>query len=70
MGGKLSKGLNKRLERGFVVIYPEKPLEGLERKIRNERIVEAFTDVWADILKRQPTLEELYGVEDISKSVK
>ena len=70
MGRKGGKNIERALQNGFVVVYPEKQLEGIERKIRNEQIVEAFRAVLAGILNREPTPDELYGLEDISQNVK
>ena len=54
-------------DRKFVVIYPEKPLEGSERRLQNEKIAQAFVSVLAGILKREPTANEISGKEDISQ---
>lgn len=68
MGRSLANHFKKRFgDRKFVVIYPEKPLEGADRRIQNEKIFHAFTSVLAGILKREPTADELSGLEDISK---
>jgi hypothetical protein len=69
MGRSLANHFKKRFgDRKFVVIYPEKPLEGADRRIHNEKIFQAITSVLADILKREPTADELSGLEDISKT--
>ena len=68
MGRSLANHFKKRFgDRKFVVIYPEKPLEGADRRIQNEKIFHAFTSVLAGILKREPTADELSGLDDISK---
>ncbi|MBL8013165.1 MAG: hypothetical protein JNN05_04895, partial [Candidatus Omnitrophica bacterium] len=48
------------------VTYQQKPLEPAEQKIRDGRLVKAYTQVLAGILKREPTQEELLGLVDIS----
>lgn len=70
MGIRLQNNFKKRFgDRPFKVIYPEKPLTGDERKLRNEKIAEAVKAVLTGILKREPTPEELSGLEDISKKL-
>jgi hypothetical protein len=68
MGKSLENHFKKRFaDRKFTCAYPDKPLEGAERRLRNDDIVQAFTSVLAGILKRDPTARELTGEEDISK---
>ncbi len=68
MGKSLADHFRKRFgDRKFVVVYPEKSLEGADRRIQNEKVFHAFTSVLAGILKREPTADELSGLEDISK---
>ena len=70
MGIRLQNNFKKRFgDRSFKVVYPEKRLTGDERKLRNEKIAEAAKAVLTGILKREPTPEELYGFEDISKKL-
>lgn len=68
MGRSLSNHFKRRFgDRKITVIYPEKSLEGADRRIHNEKIFQAFTSVLAGILKREPTANELSGLEDVSK---
>ena len=68
MGRSLANHFKRRFgDRKITVIYPEKPLEGADRRIHNEKIFQAFTSVLAGILKREPTANELSGLEDVSK---
>lgn len=70
MGIRLQNNFKKRFgDRPFKVIYPEKPLTGSERQLRNEKIDEAVKAVLTGILKREPTEEELCGFGDIFKKV-
>lgn len=71
MGRRLENHFKKRFgEKDIAIIYPEKPLRGAERRLQNEKIFQAFTSVLAGILKREPTANELSGLEDISKKRK
>ncbi len=68
MGRSLANHFKRRFgDRKITIIYPEKPLEGADRRIHNEKIFQAFTSVLAGILKREPTANELSGLEDVSK---
>ena len=68
MGRSLANHFKRRFgDRKITVIYPERPLEGADRRIHNEKIFQAFTSVLAGILKREPTANELSGLEDVSK---
>lgn len=66
MGQKLSNNFKKRFEDRINVTYQQKHLEPAEQKIRDGRLVKAYTQVLAGILKREPTQEELLGLVDIS----
>ncbi len=67
MGRRLANNFKKRFgERKFVACYPEKPFEGVERRLHNEKIAQAFVLVLAGILKREPSAKEISGHEDIS----
>ncbi len=68
MGRRLANNFKKRFgDRKFVVIYPEKPLEGAERRFQSEKITQAYVAVLAGILGREPTANEILGLEDISQ---
>ena len=68
MGRSLANHFKRRFgDRKITVIYPEKCFEGADRRIHNEKIFQAFTSVLAGILKREPTANELSGLEDVSK---
>lgn len=66
MGRKIAENFQKRFGDRITFRYPSKPLEGLERRQQNEKIFDAFKNVLSGILKREPTTNELFGVEDIS----
>ena len=71
MGKSLERHFKERFGgRKITVVYPDKPLTGYERRLANEKIFEAFTLVLAGILKREPTANELSGLEDVSKTKK
>ena len=65
MGERQVSNFEKRFKRGFNVIYPEKPLEGVARRMRNQRILEAVKAVLTGILKREPTPDELSGCKPL-----
>lgn len=66
MGRKTEKNFNRRFEGRISVTFPERPLQPAESKAQNEALCRAITEVMAGILKREPTQEELLGLEDIS----
>ena len=69
MGRRLVNNFKRRFgDRRFVAIYPEKPLEGAERRLQNEKIAQAFVSILTGILKREPTANEISGKEDISRT--
>ena len=69
MGRSLADNFRKRFgDREITVIYLEKPLAEADRRLRNEKIFQAFASVLAGILKREPTANEISGLEDISKT--
>ena len=45
MGERQISNFEKRFNRGFVVVYPEKPLEGAARRIQNQKIFEAIKEI-------------------------
>ena len=66
MGKRMVNNFQKRLK-GFYCVYPEKPLEGAQRRLQNERICQAYIELLAGILKRQPTPDEILGIVKISR---
>ena len=67
MGDRQKSNFENRFKGGFSVIYPEKPLEGVARKIRNQKILEAVKAVLTAILKREPTPDELSGCKPLAQ---
>ena len=67
MGERQNSNLQKRFKNGFFLAYPDKPLEGEERRIQNQRIFDAVKAVLTGILKREPTPDELLGCKPITK---
>lgn len=67
MGERQNSNLQKRFKNGFFLVYPDKPLEGEERRIQNQRIFDAVKAVLTGILKREPTPDELLGCKPITK---
>lgn len=67
MGERQSSNFQKRFQKGFVVVFPERSLEGAARRVRNQRIFEAVKAVLTGILKREPTPDELSGCTPIMR---
>jgi hypothetical protein len=67
MGERQTSHFGKRFKRGLVVVYPERPLEGAARRMRNQKILEAVKAVLTGILKRDPTPDELSGCTPIAR---
>ena len=69
MGRSLADNFRKRFgDREITVIYLDKPIEEADRRLHDERVFQAFTSVLAGIIKREPTANEISGLEDISKT--
>ncbi len=68
MGERQISNFEKRFKRGFVVVYPEKPLEGAARRMQNQKIFEAVKAVLTGILKREPTPDELSGCKSLTRT--
>lgn len=66
MGQTRDKNFLKRFGGRFSTSFAEKPLSPTERKAQNETLCRAIAEVMAGILNREPTQEELLGLEDIS----
>lgn len=69
MGERQKTNFENRFKKGFVVSFPEKALEGVERNTRNQKILEAVKAVLTGILKREPTPDELSGCKPITRSI-
>lgn len=67
MGDRQTSNFENRFRRGFIIVYPEKPLEGVARKVRNQKILEAVKAVLTAILKREPTPDELSGCKPLTR---
>lgn len=66
MGGQnKDKNFKKRFGDRITVTYLEKPLSPAEQKIQNQKISKAFADVLTGILGREPTPNELLGIDEI-----
>jgi len=65
MGQKITQNFEKRFGGNITVAYRQKSLEPEELQIRNSRLLKAFTQVLTGILKREPTQEELLGINKI-----
>ena len=67
MGDRQKSNFENRFKRGFSVQYSEKPLEGVARRIQNQKILEAVKAVLKGILKREPTPDELSGCKPLTR---
>jgi len=74
MRQRITENFHKRFKGGIRVVYQDKPLEPTEQKIRSARLLMAFALVLSEVLKREPTQEELLGITKINppriKSIK
>ena len=52
------------------MVLLDKPLEPTEQKIRDVKILKAYTLLLTEILKREPTPEELLGIVKIKPRIK
>ena len=53
----------------FMVIYPEKPLEGAEREYQSKMICDAYEQVLTGLLGRKPTRDEVLGYVPLSEDM-
>jgi len=60
-----AKNFEKRFGDKIAVAYRQKALEPAELQICNSRLLKAFKQVLTGILKREPTQEELLGINPI-----
>lgn len=67
MGDRQKSNFENRFRRGFNVMYPEKSMEGVARRIQNQKILEAVKAVLKGILKREPTPDELSGCKPLTR---
>jgi hypothetical protein len=68
MGKRQISNFENRFRRGFIVTYQEKPPEGIARRVRNQKILEAVKAVLSGILKREPTPDELSGCKPLIRT--
>ena len=66
----ITKNFYKRFGDRIKVVYLDKPLEPTEQKIRNAKLREAYKLMLTEILKREPTQEELLGIVKIKPRIK
>jgi hypothetical protein len=65
MGRSISENFKNRFGDRISVSYPNRQLDPGEQKIQNENLLKAFSQVLAGILKREPTQDELLGIEGL-----
>lgn len=66
MGRKTETSFHKRFGGRISVLFSDRSLQPAGSKAQNEALCRAIKEVMAGILKREPTEEELLGVDDIS----
>jgi len=66
----ITKNFYKRFGNRIKVVYLDKPLEPTEQKIRNAKLRDAYKLMLTEILKREPTQEELLGIVKINPRIK
>ena len=65
MESKAKRNFKKRFESRISLIYLKTPLKPAEQRIQKEKISTAFLTVLTGILKKEPTQNELFGIEEI-----
>lgn len=65
MGRSKDKNFKNRFGERIVVTYPDRPLSLIEQKAQDEKVFKAFTQVLSGILDREPSPNELFGLEQI-----
>lgn len=65
MSQNKEKNFKKRFGDRIIVTYLDRPLGPSEQRIQNEKISKAFAEALAGILGREPTQNELYGIEKV-----
>ena len=65
MNRSSQQNFQKRFGDKIEVVYCTKPIDVEERRFSNERLALAVKALLTDVLKRQPTPEELLGIEPI-----
>ncbi len=70
MGERRKLNFEERFKGGFRVVYPKEPSKGVVRIAQNQRILDAVKTVLTEILKREPTPDELYGCKPIVQNKK
>jgi len=66
MSQKMTSIFKKRFGDRINVVYADKPLRASEGRMQNSKICKAVTSVISGILGREPTQNELLGIDDIS----
>ena len=69
MSKRIDDNFRKRFGDRIEIKYLDKPLEPTEQKIRNAKILTAYTLMLSEILKREPTQEELLGIVKINPRI-
>lgn len=67
MGQTSEKIFQKRFGSRISIVFSEKIVQPAEMKVQNIALYKAVKQVMAGILKRDPTSDEIVGLEDISK---
>lgn len=67
---RISDNFHKRFGGRIEMVFLDKPLEPTDQKIRNLKILKAYTLLLTEILKREPTEEELLGIVKIKPRIK
>ena len=67
---RITDNFHKRFGDRIEMVFLDKPLEPTEQKIRDVKILKAYTLLLTEILKREPTPEELLGIVKIKPRIK
>jgi len=67
MGQRINNNFNKRFGDRIRAVYAQDSSVS-EKQLRNGRLCEAIIKVLSGILGREPTQNELLGIEDLTKN--
>lgn len=65
MSQKIAGNFKKRFGDRINLVYADKPSSASERQMQNSKICKAITSVISGILGREPTHNEILGIDDI-----
>lgn len=70
MGRRIKSNFNRRFENKIIIFYTDRPLRASERRIQNESIFKAFSQVMAGSIGREPREAEIFGITSLEVELK